>query len=184
MFSVATACQLQRLRRPQLCPRIFWLSLFLTLITRRMKWAFQPPKLYKGLPAVSSIKRTFFLSENSLEGFTLVQTKRPELNTHWNIPLNFWSSSNCGRNIRTNCRKCSQLQFQILLPVRYSRGSEKSVQWLRNCLLGAMENWALITYKEQYLILDESAHPRERFDSLRVIAHELGHQFFGWFLFS
>ncbi|XP_037033807.1 putative aminopeptidase-2 [Bradysia coprophila] len=44
---------------------------------------------------------------------------------------------------------------------------------------GAMENWGLITYKEQYLILEEASHPREKFDSLRVIAHELGHQFFG-----
>ncbi|KAJ6646807.1 Aminopeptidase N, partial [Pseudolycoriella hygida] len=44
---------------------------------------------------------------------------------------------------------------------------------------GAMENWGLITYKEQYLILEETSHHRERFDSLRVIAHELGHQFFG-----
>lgn len=44
---------------------------------------------------------------------------------------------------------------------------------------GAMENWGLITYKEQYLIVDEDSHHREKFDSMRVIAHELGHQFFG-----
>lgn len=42
-----------------------------------------------------------------------------------------------------------------------------------------MENWGLITYKEQYLIGDENSHPREVFDILRVTAHELGHQFFG-----
>lgn len=42
-----------------------------------------------------------------------------------------------------------------------------------------MENWGLITYKEQYLIVDETYHPREVFDSIRVVAHELGHQFFG-----
>lgn len=47
--------------------------------------------------------------------------------------------------------------------------------------VGAMENWGLITYKEQYLILEETSHPRERFDSMRVIAHEIGHQFFGRF---
>lgn len=45
-----------------------------------------------------------------------------------------------------------------------------------------MENWGLITYKEQYLIVEETSHHRERFDSLRVIAHELGHQFFGQLL--
>lgn len=27
--------------------------------------------------------------------------------------------------------------------------------------------------------MDESSHHREKFDSMRVIAHELGHQFFG-----
>lgn len=37
----------------------------------------------------------------------------------------------------------------------------------------------LITYKEQYLIVDSQSHHREKFDSMRVIAHELGHQFFG-----
>lgn len=42
-----------------------------------------------------------------------------------------------------------------------------------------MENWGLITYKEQYLIGDENSHPREIFGILTVIAHELGHQFFG-----
>lgn len=46
-----------------------------------------------------------------------------------------------------------------------------------------MENWGLITYKEQYLIGDKDNHPREIFDILRVTAHELGHQFFGLFLF-
>jgi aminopeptidase N len=47
-----------------------------------------------------------------------------------------------------------------------------------------MENWGLITYKEQYLIVEENSHPREVFDSLRVIAHELGHQFLGKLLSS
>ena len=42
-----------------------------------------------------------------------------------------------------------------------------------------MENWGLITYKEQYLIGDEKSHPREVLDIYRVVAHELGHQFFG-----
>lgn len=42
-----------------------------------------------------------------------------------------------------------------------------------------MENWGMITYKEQYLIGDENSHPREILDILRVTAHELGHQFFG-----
>ncbi|KAG5680753.1 hypothetical protein PVAND_010240 [Polypedilum vanderplanki] len=44
---------------------------------------------------------------------------------------------------------------------------------------GAMENWGLILYKEQYLINNEKSHPRETFDMWRVTAHELGHQFFG-----
>lgn len=42
-----------------------------------------------------------------------------------------------------------------------------------------MENWGMITYKEQYLIGDENSHPREILDIHRVTAHELGHQFFG-----
>lgn len=44
---------------------------------------------------------------------------------------------------------------------------------------GAMENWGLITYKEQYLIGEESTHPRDALEIMKVIAHELGHQFFG-----
>ena len=42
-----------------------------------------------------------------------------------------------------------------------------------------MENWGLITYKEQYLIGDANSHPRDVYGIHRVIAHELGHQFFG-----
>jgi aminopeptidase N len=38
---------------------------------------------------------------------------------------------------------------------------------------GAMENWGLILYKEQYLIANEKSHPRETFDMWRVTAHEL-----------
>lgn len=42
-----------------------------------------------------------------------------------------------------------------------------------------MENWGLITYKEQYLIVDENSHPKDVYGTHRVIAHELSHQFFG-----
>lgn len=42
-----------------------------------------------------------------------------------------------------------------------------------------MENWGLITYKEQYLIGEESSHPRDVLEILKTVAHELGHQFFG-----
>lgn len=42
-----------------------------------------------------------------------------------------------------------------------------------------MENWGLITYKEQYLIGDENSHPRDVLEILKTVAHELGHQFFG-----
>jgi aminopeptidase N len=38
---------------------------------------------------------------------------------------------------------------------------------------GAMENWGLILYKEQYLINTELSHPRETVDMWRVTAHEL-----------
>jgi aminopeptidase N len=42
-----------------------------------------------------------------------------------------------------------------------------------------MENWGLITYKEQYLIGDENSHPRDVLEIMKTVAHELGHQFFG-----
>lgn len=42
-----------------------------------------------------------------------------------------------------------------------------------------MENWGLITYKEQYLIGDENSHARDVYGIHRVVAHELAHQFFG-----
>lgn len=44
-----------------------------------------------------------------------------------------------------------------------------------------MENWGLTYYKEQFLILDENSHPREIFDSMRISANVIGHQFFGMF---
>lgn len=44
---------------------------------------------------------------------------------------------------------------------------------------GAMENWGLVTYKEQYLIGDENSHPRDVLEILKVTAHEIGHQFIG-----
>jgi aminopeptidase N len=44
---------------------------------------------------------------------------------------------------------------------------------------GAMENWGLITYKEQYLIGNENSHPRDVLEILLTVAHELAHQFYG-----
>ena len=46
-------------------------------------------------------------------------------------------------------------------------------------MIGAMENWGLITYKEQYLIGDKDSHPRDVLEIYKTVAHELGHQFFG-----
>lgn len=46
-------------------------------------------------------------------------------------------------------------------------------------LPGAMENWGSIFYKEQYLIGEENSHPRDVMRIMTVVAHELGHQFFG-----
>jgi aminopeptidase N len=42
-----------------------------------------------------------------------------------------------------------------------------------------MENWGLITYKEQYLIGNENSHPRDILEILLTVAHELAHQFYG-----
>lgn len=44
---------------------------------------------------------------------------------------------------------------------------------------GAMENWGLIIYKETNLIGDENSHHFDYLRILQVVAHELGHQFFG-----
>lgn len=44
---------------------------------------------------------------------------------------------------------------------------------------GAMENWGLITYTEEYLIGDSKSSHKEIINILGTIAHELGHQFFG-----
>lgn len=43
-----------------------------------------------------------------------------------------------------------------------------------------MENWGIITYKEQYLIGDEdSSHHYDTLEILLTVSHELAHQFFG-----
>ncbi|XP_070509992.1 putative aminopeptidase-2 [Chironomus tepperi] len=43
----------------------------------------------------------------------------------------------------------------------------------------AMENWGLILYKEQYLILEDNPHPYDMYDVIGTISHEIAHQFFG-----
>ena len=43
--------------------------------------------------------------------------------------------------------------------------------------LGAMENWGLITYRNQYLLYDEHlSTERDKMEVAIVIAHELAHQ--------
>lgn len=37
----------------------------------------------------------------------------------------------------------------------------------------------MMIFREYYLIVDAYSHPRETFNMLTVIAHEIGHQFFG-----
>ncbi|XP_055616900.1 aminopeptidase N-like [Toxorhynchites rutilus septentrionalis] len=46
--------------------------------------------------------------------------------------------------------------------------------------MGGMENWGLILYNEQYLVLNfEKAGPAARFHACALITHEVAHQFFG-----
>lgn len=43
-----------------------------------------------------------------------------------------------------------------------------------------MENWGLVTYREEYLLWDESVHLYSRQTSITtIISHEFGHQWFG-----
>lgn len=44
---------------------------------------------------------------------------------------------------------------------------------------GAMENWGLITFREKYLLCDETTSLREKKKLAMVINHELAHQWFG-----
>uniref|UniRef100_A0A915PPH7 Aminopeptidase n=1 Tax=Setaria digitata TaxID=48799 RepID=A0A915PPH7_9BILA len=45
---------------------------------------------------------------------------------------------------------------------------------------GAMENWGLITYREKYLLYDETLYaPAQKVGVALVVAHELAHQWFG-----
>ncbi|CAI5746838.1 unnamed protein product [Peronospora destructor] len=47
-------------------------------------------------------------------------------------------------------------------------------------LLGAMENWGLVTYTETFLLVDEKLSSHEiKGDAARAICHELSHQWFG-----
>lgn len=79
-----------------------------------------------------------------------------------------------------NCRRLTRLQFQILVLVR--RSIKILNKFVETSHLGAMENWGLITYREQYLIGEKDSHPRDVLEILKTTAHELGHQFFGEFL--
>lgn len=43
-----------------------------------------------------------------------------------------------------------------------------------------MENWGLVTYREQYLLFDEKVHVSHRKTEIAtIISHEFGHQWFG-----
>ena len=45
---------------------------------------------------------------------------------------------------------------------------------------GAMENWGLVTYREQALLIDDNtAELRSKQAVALVVAHELAHQWFG-----
>lgn len=45
---------------------------------------------------------------------------------------------------------------------------------------GAMENWALVTYKEENLIFDKNSGTIDQLNQMKLtIAHELAHQWFG-----
>ncbi len=47
-------------------------------------------------------------------------------------------------------------------------------------LIGAMENWGLITYREEDLLIDEERSSQAAKERVAlVIAHELAHQWFG-----
>ena len=42
---------------------------------------------------------------------------------------------------------------------------------------GAMENWGLTTYRQQYILVDETfSTERDKFLVTRTVAHELAHQ--------
>ena len=41
---------------------------------------------------------------------------------------------------------------------------------------GAMENWGLITYREKFLMVDDSSTPDMLQVAVLTVAHELGHQ--------
>jgi aminopeptidase 2 len=45
--------------------------------------------------------------------------------------------------------------------------------------MGAMENWGLVTYRERYMLCDESTPGDLKIDVAYTIAHELAHQWFG-----
>mmetsp|Transcript_23295 Transcript_23295/g.66169 ORF Transcript_23295/g.66169 Transcript_23295/m.66169 type:complete len:914 (-) Transcript_23295:53-2794(-) len=44
---------------------------------------------------------------------------------------------------------------------------------------GAMENWGLVTYREQRLLVDENTSEASKFMVARVVAHENAHMWFG-----
>lgn len=88
--------------------------------------------------------------------------------------------------LRTTFALDSSVQFLKALEVYAFYGYELPKMYfaaIPDFGAGAMENWGLITYKEQYLIVDEDSHPSYVLESMKVIAHELGHQFLGDLLF-
>lgn len=45
---------------------------------------------------------------------------------------------------------------------------------------GAMENWGLVTYREEALLYNKSVHSfKRKVNVVRIISHEFGHQWFG-----
>ena len=52
-------------------------------------------------------------------------------------------------------------------------------EWFYKFFVGAMENWGLVTYRELLLLVNNLTTDSQIFSVARVIAHEVGHMWFG-----
>ncbi|XP_018392728.1 PREDICTED: aminopeptidase N [Cyphomyrmex costatus] len=97
-----------------------------------------------------------------------------------NETINMWCKSSLTSKV-TFSHSVAEKVVEFL--IEYTNSSQKVPKMdhilIPNFVVGGMENWGLITYRESGIIYDNSDPIYQKTEAALVVAHELAHQWFG-----